>query len=74
MMAKITLEAHEKVLTIGIILALILVDFLIFHDFLKASEHYTLTEYLTGIVSLFVFFLLGNFLIKKGRSETKDLT
>lgn len=48
---------------IAIVIVLIIVDWFIFHDFLK-GEHYTITEYLTGIVSIPIIIILGDFLIE----------
>ena len=53
-----------KLLIIIIIITLIVIDFLIFHDYFKTGENYTLVEYLTGIVSIPVILILGWFLIK----------
>ncbi len=40
-------------------LILVVVDFLIFHDLFKIGENYTVTEYLTGIVSILIFLIFG---------------
>ncbi len=52
-----TLEVTKKVLIAVVILALIVIDWLIFHDLLS-GESYTVTEYLTGIVSIPIFVIL----------------
>lgn len=44
-----------KILDVVLIIGFLVVDWLIFHDFMKAGEMYTVTEYLTGALSLIVF-------------------
>lgn len=41
-----------KIVKIVIILTLLIIDWLIFHDIVKPEESYTITEFLTGIVSI----------------------
>ena len=48
-----------------LIIGFVLVDWLIFHDIFKAGETYTVTEILTGILSLFVFASSARELMKK---------
>jgi len=45
----------RKILDIILILGFLFVDWLIFHDVFKAGESYTVTEILTGILSIGVF-------------------
>lgn len=54
-----------KTLHIILIVGFLVVDWLIFHDIFKAGETYTVTEFLTGILSLLVFFVSGKALLKK---------
>ena len=46
------MAAVTKVLNIVIILGFLLVDFLLFHDFLKQGETFTFVEYLVGALSI----------------------
>jgi uncharacterized membrane protein len=55
----------NKLINIILIGGFIIVDWLIFHDFLKAGEMYTVTEYLTGLLSLVVIVTSLRSLIKK---------
>ena len=54
----------KKVLYIVLIVALLMIDFLIFHDFFS-GESYTVTEYLTGIVSIPLIIVLADLLREK---------
>ena len=53
-----------KIINILVIVGFLMVDWLIFHDFLKMGEQYTFTEYLTGILSIFVFLICARSLFK----------
>lgn len=52
----------RKLLIIGIILILVVIDFFEFHDFLEPK---TLPEFLTGLVSIPIVILLGMDLLKR---------
>jgi hypothetical protein len=56
----------DKILHIILIAGFLVVDWLIFHDIFKAGETYTVTEFMTGLLSLVVFFVSGRALLKKG--------
>jgi hypothetical protein len=51
----------QKTVLVISILGFIVIDWLIFHDFLKTGETYTFTEYLTGVLSIVV--ISSNFYI-----------
>lgn len=55
----------DKILHAILIIGFLVVDWLIFHDIFKGGETYTITEFLTGALSLLVFFISGKSLIKK---------
>jgi hypothetical protein len=55
----------SKFINIIFIMGFIAVDWLTFHDFLKSGEVYTLTEYLTGILSLIVIVTSLQSLLKR---------
>jgi len=55
----------KKIIDILLILGFLVVDFLFFHDFLKAGEMITLPQYLTGILSILVFIISIQSLLKK---------
>jgi len=54
----------RKIIDIILIVGFIAVDFLFFHDYLKAGEIITLPQYLTGALSVLVFIIAGQSLIK----------
>lgn len=55
----------KKFLSFGLILGFLIVDFLFFHDILKPGEVITLPQYLTGLLSLPVFILAAQALMKR---------
>jgi hypothetical protein len=55
----------KKALIILLIISLIVLDFLIFHDFFS-GERYTFAEYLTGVVSVPIIIILAS-LLRKNR-------
>jgi hypothetical protein len=55
----------DKTLNILLVVGFLVVDWLIFHDIFKGGETYTVTEFLTGALSLLVFFTSGKSLLKK---------
>lgn len=55
----------DRTLNIILIIGFLVVDWLIFHDIMKPGETYTVTEFLTGALSLVVFFVSGKSLLKK---------
>ena len=59
---KANLETYEQFLIILSVAILVIIDFLIFHDFFK--ESYTVTEYLTGLVSIIIIFIFTKFFIE----------
>ncbi|MDB5265393.1 MAG: hypothetical protein JWM39_106 [Parcubacteria group bacterium] len=44
----------KKLIDVVLIIGFLLVDFLMFHDLLKTGEAHTMTEYLTGFLSILV--------------------
>lgn len=46
-----------RVISVILIFGFVAVDFLLFHDIFKPGEQTTLPQYLTGVLSLFVFVL-----------------
>ena len=55
----------RKATDIVLILGFLVVDFFFFHDFFKASEVITLPQYLTGLLSIPVFGISIQSLLKK---------
>lgn len=47
----------RKVIDVILILGFLFVDALFFHDIFKAGETTSVAQYLTGILSLFVFWI-----------------
>ena len=50
-----------------LILGFLAVDFLFFHDLLKSGEHTTVPQYMTGLLSIAVFAICGQSLLKPVR-------
>ena len=63
-MEKINLKIYQIVLMISITLILLVIDFLIFHDYFKPGETYTLVEYLIGLASILIIVVFGSLLIR----------
>lgn len=55
----------RKIIGIILILGFLAVDFFFFHDFFKAGEAATLPQYLTGLLSVPVFVISIQSLLKK---------
>jgi len=54
----------KKALAIALILGFLVVDFLFFHDILKAGERVTFPQYLTGVLSIPVIVVSGMYLLR----------
>jgi hypothetical protein len=57
----------RRVLDVGLIVGFLAVDFLFFHDLVKTGEVTTLPQYMTGFLSVLVFAICGQSLLKSGR-------
>jgi hypothetical protein len=57
----------RKGLDIALIVGFLVVDFLFFHDLLKSGEVTTVPQYMTGLLSLCVFAICGQSLLKSAR-------
>ena len=57
----------RRVLDAGLIFGFLAVDFLFFHDLFKAGEVTTLPQYMTGFLSILVFAVCAQSLLKSGR-------
>jgi len=57
----------RRVLDAGLILGFLAVDFLFFHDIFKAGEVTTLPQYMTGFLSILVFAICSQSLLKSER-------
>ncbi len=57
----------RRTLDIGLIVGFLAVDFLFFHDIFKAGEVTTLPQYMTGLLSILVFAICGQSLLRSGR-------
>jgi len=57
----------RRVLDVGLILGFLAVDFLFFHDIFKAGEVTTLPQYMTGFLSILVFAVCSQSLLKSER-------
>ena len=60
-------RAMRRVLDVGLILGFLAVDFLFFHDIFKAGEITTLPQYMTGFLSILVFAICSQSLLKSER-------
>lgn len=54
-------------LDVGLIVGFLAVDLLFFHDVFKAGEVTTLPQYMTGFLSILVFAICSQSLLKSGR-------
>jgi hypothetical protein len=54
----------RRVLDIGLIVGFLAVDFLFFHDIFKTGEVTTVPQYMTGVLSLLVFAMCSESLLK----------
>jgi hypothetical protein len=57
----------RRALDISLILGFLAVDFLFFHDLLKAGEVTTIPQYMTGMLSILVFAVCGQSLLTQRR-------
>jgi len=57
----------RRVLDVGLILGFLAVDCLFFHDIFKAREVTTLPQYMTGFLSILVFAICSQSLLKSER-------
>ena len=58
----------RRVLNIGLIVGVLAVDFLFFHDIFKTGEVTTVPQYMTGLLSVLVFAMCSESLLKSARS------
>jgi hypothetical protein len=57
----------RRALDIALIAGFLAVDFLFFHDLFKTGEVTTLPQYMTGLLSILVFAVCAQSLLKSGR-------
>jgi hypothetical protein len=57
----------RRVVDVGLIVGFLAVDFLFFHDLFKTGEITTPPQYMTGLLSLVVFAICCQSLLKSGR-------
>jgi hypothetical protein len=57
----------RRALDISLILGFLALDFLFFHDLLKAGEVTTIPQYMTGMLSILVFAICGQSLLTQRR-------
>jgi hypothetical protein len=57
----------RRVLDIGLIVGFLAVDFLFFHDIFKTGEVTTVPQYMTGLLSVLVFAMCSESLLKSAR-------
>jgi hypothetical protein len=60
-------QAMRRTLAVVLILGFLAVDFLFFHDVFKAGEVTTVPQYMTGFLSILVFVVWGQSLLKSER-------
>jgi hypothetical protein len=61
------LSGMRRALDIALILGFLAVDFLFFHDLVKAGEVTTVPQYMTGFLSILVFAICGQSLLPPRR-------
>jgi hypothetical protein len=54
----------KQIVSIGLILGFLFVDFLFFHDIFKPGEAITLAQYLTGLLSIPVIVIFAQSLLR----------
>jgi hypothetical protein len=54
----------RRALDLGLIAGFLAVDFLFFHDLFKPGEVTTMPQYMTGLLSIAVFAICGQSLLK----------
>ena len=57
----------RRALDVGLIVGFLAVDFLFFHDVMKAREVTSLPQYMTGLLSIAVLAICGQSLLKSVR-------
>ena len=57
----------RRTLDLGLIAGFLFVDFLFFHDLLKPGEVTTLPQYMTGVLSIVVFAICAQSLVRSAR-------
>ena len=57
----------RRIVDVGLIAGFLVVDFLFFHDLLKAGEVTTVPQYLTGALSIAVFAICSRSLLERAR-------
>jgi hypothetical protein len=57
----------RRAVDVGLIAGFVAVDFLFFHDLLKSGETTTVPQYLTGFLSILVFVVCSQSLLKSVR-------
>jgi hypothetical protein len=57
----------RRALDVALIGSFLAVDFLFFHDLFKTGEVTTLPQYMTGLLSILVFAICAQSLLKSGR-------
>jgi len=61
----------KKALAVALIVGFLLVDFLFFHDIVKAGEAVTFPQYLTGVLSIPVLVISALYLLRGTRTVQK---
>ena len=61
----------KKALAVALIVGFLLVDFLFFHDIVKAGEAVTFPQYLTGVVSIPLLVISALYLLRGTRTVQK---
>ena len=57
----------RRLVDVGLIVGFLAVDFLFFHDILKTGEATTVPQYMTGLLSILVFAICTQSLLKSSR-------
>ena len=62
-----TIAPMRRIVAVVLILGFLAVDFLFFHDLLKPGEVTTVPQYMTGFLSILVFAVCAQSLLKSER-------
>ena len=66
-MGRVTIQGMRRAVDVGLIVGFLAVDLFFFHDIFKAGESTSLPQYMTGFLSIAVFAICIQSLVKSGR-------
>ena len=70
-MGRATIQGMRRAVDVGLIVGFLAVDLFFFHDIFKAGESTSLPQYMTGFLSIAVFAICIQSLVKSGLRPTR---